>query len=165
MLLKIGEHEMTLKLNIAQVKRVREKTGFDLLMKRDPKALMNELSDQERVAEIIAVLLQPEFERCNIDETGVYELFDGATLKAASDAFFAELISFFAAMGRTAAATALTKITETWALMETKTVELVNRTAETLSAEVNSLQLPSGPMSTAAPGSPESIPPDSPSGN
>ena len=164
MLLKIGENELNLKLNIGSVKRVREKTGFDLLMKRDPAQLMTELADQERVAEIIVVLLEPEFERLGIDADKVLEMFDGATLKTCCDAFFAEIISFFAAMGRTAAAAALTKFTETLGLLEQKSLLIVNQASAKLAETIEQTTL-SGVTSTAAPASPESAPKNTPSGN
>lgn len=164
MLLKIGENELNLKLNIGSVKRVREKTGFDLLMKRDPKRLMEELADIEKVAEIIVVLLEPEFERLGLDADKVYDLFDGPTLKTVNDAFFTEITSFFAATGRSGAATAVTKILQTWSQAEARTVELVNETADKLEQTIKTMTL-SGVTSTAVPESPESAPKNTPSGN
>lgn len=160
MLVKIGELELNLKLNIAAVKRIRERTGFDILAQSDPQQMLTALSDQMRVAEIIAVLLEPEFARLNIAPDQIYELFDGATLKAVSDAFFAEISAFFAGMGRVAAATALRKFHETLILMEQKQLEMVQKTVIDLDRLTTA-----GATSTAAPASPELIQTRLPSGN
>jgi len=87
----------TIAINIGSAMRVRDRLGVDLLKPaKDNPSLITRLGEDEiLLAEVIACLLEPQFEAHKVTEKEVYESFDGDTQFAAFDAFYQELVDFF----------------------------------------------------------------------
>ena len=61
------------------------------------------------LAQVIATLLESQFELHKVDAEQIYQCFDGPTFARAHEAFYKELIDFFHQRGRTDRATAVRK--------------------------------------------------------
>ena len=84
-----------LSLTIGSAMRVRDKFGFDLLQPSKSNLIVELGTDEIKLAEIIACLLEPQFEKHKVSEKDVYDSFDVDTQVAAFTAFYEELINFF----------------------------------------------------------------------
>lgn len=96
----------TIRLTLGDVKRVMDTLGVNLLNlsqfadKSADGITARLISDDLFVAEIIGVLLAPQAEKYGVD---VMTILDGATMKAAQEAFFAEYAFFFKDRGNATA--------------------------------------------------------------
>lgn len=101
----------SISLNLGSAIRVRDRLKIDLLQPElgDPPLLDRLGSDELLLGEIICVLLEPQFAGYKTTADDVRAGFDGATLLAANEAFFKELIDFFRRRGRTDRAKAVEK--------------------------------------------------------
>ncbi len=61
------------------------------------------------LAQVIAALLESQFELHKVDAEQIYQSFDGPTFARAHEAFYKELIDFFQSRGRNDRATAVRK--------------------------------------------------------
>lgn len=97
----------TIKLNLGTAMAVKDKLGIDLLQPEagDPDSegpLLTRLgTDEMLLGEVLCCLLADQFETHKVTEADVRASFDGATLLAAQQAFYEELIDFFRQRGRT----------------------------------------------------------------
>jgi hypothetical protein len=91
--------------------RVKAALDIDLLQPEqgDPSTLQQLGTDETRLGMTIAELLRPEFERNQVDETEIYDSFDGETLNNAFLAFYKEWIAFFQRLNRMHRAVAIEK--------------------------------------------------------
>lgn len=98
-------------LTLGTAMAVKDKLGVDLLQPEvgDPPLLTRLGTDEMLLGEVLCALLEDQFEKYGLSEADVKKAFDGATLLAAQDAFYAELIDFFQNRGRTDRSTAAAK--------------------------------------------------------
>jgi len=103
----------TISITIGSVMQVKAKLGIDLMHPEvgDPPLLTRIATDDLLLAEIICTLLEGQFEAQHVTEQDVYAAFDGATLAAVHDAFFAEWTDFFLSRKRPDLARGLQKQT------------------------------------------------------
>ena len=94
--------DWSLSLNIGNAMMVKDRLGIDLLQPEvgDPPLLTRLGTDEMLLAQVIATLLESQFELHKIDATQVYQCFDGPTFGRAHEAFYKELIDFFHQRGR-----------------------------------------------------------------
>ncbi len=98
-------------LNLGSAMKVRDRLGVDLLQPElGTPPLLDRLGTEELLlGQIICVLLENQFGTYHVTAEEVLTAFDGATLLAASDAFFRELVDFFHRRGRNDRAKAVEK--------------------------------------------------------
>ena len=98
-------------LNLGSAMKVRDRLGVDLLQPElgNPPLLDRLATEELLLGQIICILLENQFKTYNVTSEDVMAAFDGATLLAASDAFFKELIDFFHRRGRSDRARAVEK--------------------------------------------------------
>ena len=103
--------DWSLSLTIGNAMRVRDRLGVDLLQPEvgEPPLLTQLGTDEMLLAQVIAALLESQFELLKIDATQVYQCFDGPTFGRAHEAFYKELIDFFHQRGRMDRARAVEK--------------------------------------------------------
>ena len=103
--------DWSLSLTIGNAMMVKDRLGIDLLQPEvgDPPLLTRLGTDEMLLAEVIAALLESQFELHKVDVTQVYQCFDGPTFGRAHEAFYKELIDFFHQRGRQDRATAVGK--------------------------------------------------------
>jgi hypothetical protein len=101
----------TISLNIGSAMSVKDRLGIDLLQPEsgDPPLLTRLGTDEMLLAQVIATLLESQFELHKIDATQIYQCFDGQTFAHAHEAFYKELIDFFQNRGRIDRAKAVEK--------------------------------------------------------
>ena len=108
----------TIELNLGTAMQVKQHFAalnppqpVDLLTPEDgdPPLITRIGIDEYLLAEIICVLIQPQFEKANITEAEVRLSFDGRTMLGAQKAFYDELTDFFQSRGRTDRAKAVAK--------------------------------------------------------
>lgn len=101
----------SISLNLGAAMKVRDRLGVDLLQPElgDPPLLDRLGSEEMLLGQVICVLLEGQFGSYKVTAEDVMTAFDGATLLAASDAFFRELVDFFHRRGRTDRAKAVEK--------------------------------------------------------
>jgi hypothetical protein len=89
-------------LNLGTAMTVKDKLGIDLLQPEagDPPLLTRLGTDELLLGEVICCLLGSQFEAHKVSDADVRVSFDGATLLAAQQAFYEELIDFFRQRGR-----------------------------------------------------------------
>lgn len=89
-------------LTIGSAKRVLDRQGVNLLEieKGDPPLLTRIGTEEFLLAEILAILLEKQFEKAGINAEEIYDTFDDVTLCEAQNAFYEELIDFFRNRGR-----------------------------------------------------------------
>lgn len=106
-----ANRDWTLSLNIGTAMKVKDRLGVDLLQPEvgDPPLLTRLGTDEMLLAQVIATLLESQFELHKIDAEQIYECFDGPTFARAHEAFYQELIDFFQQRGRQDRATAVRK--------------------------------------------------------
>jgi hypothetical protein len=103
-----------LALTIGAAKRLRDRCGIDLLKPdstdQDNLPVLTRIArDIMLQAEAISCLLEREFEKHEIDESEIMDVFDASTLAAAQEAFWSEVQNFFLSLGNTARAELVTK--------------------------------------------------------
>lgn len=106
-----ANHDWNISINIGSAMRVKDKLGIDLLQPEvgDPPLLTRLGTDEMLLAQVIATLLESQFESQKVDEDHVYQCFDGPTFARAHLAFYEELIDFFLNRGRDDRAKAVEK--------------------------------------------------------
>jgi hypothetical protein len=95
-------HDWNIALNIGTAMLVKDRLAIDLLQPEqgDPPLITRLGSDEYLLAEVISLLLESQFEAQKIDESQIYQFFDGPTFARAHEAFYEELIDFFQSRGR-----------------------------------------------------------------
>ena len=103
--------DWSLSLTIGNAMLVKDRLGVDLLQPEvgDPPLLTRLGTDEMLLAQVIATLLESQFELHKIDAAQVYQCFDGPTFGRAHEAFYKELIDFFHHRGRQDRAVAVEK--------------------------------------------------------
>jgi hypothetical protein len=103
--------DWSLSLTIGNAMLVKDRLGIDLLQPEvgDPPLLTRLGMDEMLLAQVIATLLESQFELHKVDAAQVYQCFDGPTFGRAHEAFYKELIDFFQQRGRRDRATAVEK--------------------------------------------------------
>ena len=98
-----GNRSWSLSLTIGSAMKIKETLGVDLLQPEigDPPLLTRLGTDEMLLAQVIAALLESQFELHKVDAAQIYECFDGPTFARAHEAFYKELIDFFHQRGRT----------------------------------------------------------------
>ena len=101
----------TIALNLGTAIAVKDKLGVDLLQPEagDPPLLTRLGTDELLLGEVLCALLGEQFEAHKVSDKDVRASFDGATLMAAQQAFYEELIDFFLNRGRADRARAVEK--------------------------------------------------------
>lgn len=89
-------------ITLGAAKRLRDKLDIDLLQPEqgDPPLLTRLGTDELLLGEMLCELLLSQFESHGTSEADVWDAFDGETLLAAQDAFYADLVDFFRSRGR-----------------------------------------------------------------
>lgn len=102
-----------IEINLGAAMQVKSAFGVDLLTPEagDPPLLSRLATDEFLLGSVICQLLSGQMGANSMTEADVYAAFDGTTLLAATDAFFAELADFFQSRGRTDRAAAVRKQT------------------------------------------------------
>jgi len=92
----------TISLNLGTAMAVKDKLGIDLLQPEagDPPLLTRLGTEEMLLGEVLCALLGSQFETHKVTEDDVRASFDGATLLAAQNAFYEELVDFFRSRGR-----------------------------------------------------------------
>ncbi len=100
-----------LSLTIGVAMKVKATLGIDLLQPEvgDPPVMTRLGIDELLLAQVIAIMLESQFELQKVDRDDIYETFDGPTFARAHEAFYKELIDFFQSRGRQDRATAVLK--------------------------------------------------------
>jgi hypothetical protein len=103
--------DWTISLNIGTVMLVKDRLGIDLLQPEsgEPPLLTRLGTDELLLAQVIATLLESQFEFHKVDAVQIYQCFDGQTFARAHEAFYQELIDFFRNLGRNDRAKAVEK--------------------------------------------------------
>jgi len=103
--------DWSLSLTIGNAMMVKERLGIDLLQPEvgDPPLLTRLGTDEILLAQVIAALLESQFELHKVDAKQIYQCFDGPTFARAHEAFYEELIDFFLSRGRNDRAKAVAK--------------------------------------------------------
>ncbi|MDD4061990.1 MAG: hypothetical protein PHW08_14990 [Kiritimatiellae bacterium] len=101
----------SISLSLGSAMSVKDRLDVDLLQPEvgNPPLLTRLGTDELFLGEVLCVLLEDQFEKHELSESDVKKAFDGKTLLAAQDAFYAELIVFFQNRGRTDRSTAAAK--------------------------------------------------------
>ena len=90
-------------LTIGSALQVKNKLeGVDLLQPEmgDPPLITRLGTDEMFLAEVICALLGDQFEKHGVSVEDIQQSMDGATIMAAQEAFYEELIDFFQSRGR-----------------------------------------------------------------
>jgi hypothetical protein len=97
-----ANRDWTLSLNIGTAMMVKDRLGVDILQPEagDPPLLTRLGTDEMLLAQVIAILLESQFELHKVNEAQIYQCFDGPTFARAHEAFYKELIDFFQSRGR-----------------------------------------------------------------
>ena len=92
----------TIALNLGTAIAVKDNLGVDLLQPEagDPPLLTRLGTDEMMLGEVLCALLEGQFDVHKVSADDVRASFDGATLMAAQQAFYEELIDFFRSRGR-----------------------------------------------------------------
>ena len=106
-----ANRDWSLSLTIGTAMKVKDTLGIDLLQPEvgDPPLLTRLGTDEMLLAQVIAALLESQFELHKVDAEQIYQSFDGPTFARAHEAFYKELIDFFQSRGRKDRATAVLK--------------------------------------------------------
>ena len=106
-----ANRDWSLSLTIGTAMKVKDQLGVDLLQPEvgDPPLLTRLGTDEMLLAQVIAALLESQFELHKVDAEQIYQSFDGPTFARAHEAFYKELIDFFQKRGRQDRATAVAK--------------------------------------------------------
>lgn len=144
--------EWAITLNLGTAMAVKDQLGVDLLQPEqgDPPLLTRLGTDEMLLGEVICCLMADQFESHNVSDADVRASFDGATLLAAQQAFYDELIDFFRLRGRTDRARAV----ETQAEM----IGAAIRAATDQIDRIDVTQAIAGAMSGSLPGASTSAP-------
>ena len=103
--------DWTISLTIGTAMAVKDRHGIDLLQPElgDPPLLTRLGTDEMLLAQVIASLLESQFEHHKVDAAEIYNSFDGDTFARAHEAFYREMIDFFRKRGREDRAKAVEK--------------------------------------------------------
>ena len=106
-----ANRDWSISLTIGSAMKVKERLGIDLLQPEvgNPPLLTRLGTDEMLLAQVIAMLLESQFELHKIDAEQIYQCFDGPTFARAHEAFYKELIDFFQNRGRADRAKAVEK--------------------------------------------------------
>ncbi len=106
-----ANRDWSLSLTIGTAMKVKDTLGIDLLQPEvgDPPVLTRLGIDELLLAQVIAIMLESQFELQKVDHDDIYLTFDGPTFARAHEAFYKELIDFFQSRGRKDRATAVLK--------------------------------------------------------
>jgi hypothetical protein len=139
--------EWTISLTIGRAREVLDVTGVDLLQPESGTPSLPEvLADEFKVAAILEILLAGEFRRLGIDPKAVMaEDWDGATSRAAYDAFLEELAAFFEDRGQAPRAAIIRKTREAISTA----LEIVGEKANALNPAAELRRLALAPPSAA----------------
>ena len=79
-------HDWHISLNIGTAMLVKDRLNIDLLQpeKGDPPLITQLGTDEYLLAQVISVLLESQFESQKVDETQIYQFFDGTTFARAT---------------------------------------------------------------------------------
>ena len=90
-------------ITLGAAKRLRDKLDIDLLQPEqgDPPLLTRLGTDEILLGEVLCELLSGQFDAHGVGADDIMDAFDGATLLAAQDAFYEDLVDFFRGRGRT----------------------------------------------------------------
>jgi hypothetical protein len=94
--------DWTLSLTIGSAIKVKDTLQIDLLQPEvgDPPLLTRLGTDELLLAQVIAIMLESQFALHKVDQSDIYNTFDGPTFARAHEAFYQELIDFFQSRGR-----------------------------------------------------------------
>ena len=142
----------TIALNLGTAIAVKDKLGVDLLQPEagDPPLLTRLGTDEMMLGEVLCALLGEQFEAHKVSEKDVRASFDGATLMAAQQAFYEELIDFFRSRGRADRARAV----------ETQ-MKMIDAAVKAIETRIEGLDIDAairGAMSGSSPGASASTP-------
>lgn len=106
-----ANHSWEITLTIGAAIKVKDRLGVDLLQPEvgDPPLLTRLGTDEMLLAQVICTLLESQFESNKVDESYIYDSFDGPTFARAHEAFYLEMIDFFQKRGRSDRAKAVEK--------------------------------------------------------
>lgn len=92
----------TLSLTIGTAMTVKDRLGIDLLQPEQGETpLLTRLgTDELLLAQVLATMLESQFESHGVTPEDIYDSFDGATFTRAIEAFYEELTDFFRSRGR-----------------------------------------------------------------
>lgn len=123
----------TIALNLGTAKAIRDKLGVDLLQPEagDTPLLTKLGTDELLLGEVLCGMLENQFDVHNVSEDDVRASFDGATILAAQEAFYGELVDFFHQRGRTDLEKAVAKQAE----MIKKAIELADAKISAIDVE------------------------------
>jgi len=140
-----------LSITIGSAMEVRARLAIDLLSPEqgDPPLLTQLGTDELLLGEVIGALLEEQLEARDMDASDVYRLFDGATMLAAQNVFYQELIDFFQSRGRNDRAKAVAT--------QQRLIQTAIAAAEKKVDTINVDKVVSGAMSGNWPASSESI--------
>jgi len=104
-------HDWNIAINIGTAMLVKDRLEIDLLQPEqgEPPLITRLGTDEYLLAQVISVLLESQFEAQKVDESQIYQFFDGPTFARAHEAFYEELIDFFQSRGRSDRATTVQK--------------------------------------------------------
>jgi len=141
----------TIALNLGTAMAVKDTLGVDLLQPEagDPPLLTRLGTEELLLGEVLCALLAGQFEAHKVTEDDVRAGFDGATLLAAQQAFYEELIDFFQKRGRADRARAVEK--------QAKMIDAAVAAIETRIEGLDIDQAIHSAMSGSSPASSESI--------
>lgn len=136
-------------LTIGSAAAVKSALGVDLLAPEagDPPLLQRLAQDDLLLGSVIAELLTGQMTERKMTAADVSAAFDGQTMAAASEAFYAELVDFFQSRGR-----------RERARMVSRTQELMAKAQAMALAQIEAVQIPGLP-SGDSPGSSPVTPP------
>ena len=131
-------------LNLGTALKVKAALDVDLLTPEagDPPLLTRLATDELLLGSVICELLRGQIESYDLNQEDVLAAFDGATLLASQEAFFAELTDFFQSRGRPDRAAAVRK--------QAAVMQAAIRAAETR-VEAISAEKALGPLSGGSP--------------
>jgi hypothetical protein len=91
-----------LAMNIGSIKRVRDLLNVNLVEPEvgDPPLLTKLGTDIILLIDVIYALIKPQADSLNVSDTDFAMALGGETIKAATEAFYGELVDFFQKLGR-----------------------------------------------------------------
>ena len=106
-----ADRNWSLSLTIGSAMKIKQTLGVDILQPEvgDPPLMTRLGTDEMLLAQVIASLLESQFELHKVDADQIYQCFDGPTFARAHEAFYQELIDFFLQRGRKDRAAAVQK--------------------------------------------------------
>lgn len=101
-----------IEITIGSVLRVKNALAVDLLIPEvgEPSLVSRLAADELLLGQVICELMRPQMEKEGVTAEQLLDAFDGATVAAATEAFFAEYADFFQSRGRRDRAAAVRKM-------------------------------------------------------